>query len=486
MIKIFILALLVSCNNDDNNIVNKNNTTNLGYNKLSSVSNIESVKAIEDLVAFWDFNTLSLDRKHYVAYSNIGSFDPNLYPIYLKNFSDYRTKNYNNTEWGITYPNIPIHEDSTGPFGHSLKIDAGNLFARVLRSDFKDNELGKIHGKQPFTLIAWVKFHGTNTHSITGIWDEGNEENPSRKIFKQYSGQRQFSLFTKNFEGQARLFSHFSATGAATFPQRTNQYAQVRSIDGGNLMNLSTDNWYQLAMVYDGEEVTSYINGIHTPFSYPSGHQNKAGKLIYNDLFDPMANPESFVPVSNENKNHLSYRDTDFKIYSPNDLMIKFDYQGDVFERYVNVKINGNNIVNIVYGYIGSKGIDHGSGYSVKYRVYDKNSTQSQIDLIPIKDFTINSNGIGSTFINEPISVGTTVLEVSLYKNNTLLKGENVSANRNPEGMIKRVLGSGGHFSFGQVVHSGLCKGTQAHLDGVAVFKRALTPDQLRVISFIE
>lgn len=444
------------------------------YSQDSKQQNLYAIKETPGLVAFWDFKKKNASGNNFTAYSSLQADmdNPDLYPVYLKKYNNL-SEDYTLNNWGN---GAPVEGDHTGPFGKSIKINAGRLFAQVPRSEFQNKALGMIHGKTPFTLISWVKFFdpSSNYHSIMGIWDEGNEEGIAG-VEKKYSGQRQFSLFTKQMKGAKRLFSHFSATGSGSYPQTSNPYAQLRAVDGADIT--SDEPWYQLAMVYDGTKVTSYVNGVSTGYVYGNSHTGKAGGDIYGDKFNGSVNPAHFVP-SDEYKSN-----PDFEIYSPDEFMIKFDNNRrskSIYEQYVTLSFNtqnGKKLSEIKYGYVGDAQTDDNDNniedYTIAYKLFEVNENASTV---PFKKFEI-TDGVGHTSSNMPtidVSNGNYVIELRLSDENGVLS------------TLRRRLGSGAPLTFGQVVHSGMNSGSMVNIDGAAVFNRALSMEEIQNLFLID
>ncbi len=445
------------------------------HSQDSKQQNIDAIKETPGLVAFWDFKKKNASGNNFTAYSSLQADvdNPELYPVYLKKHNNL-SKNYTLNNWDNE---TPIEGDHTGPFGKSIKINAGRLFAQVPRSEFQNKALGMIHGKNPFTLISWVKFFdssSSNYHSIMGIWDEGNEEGIAN-VEKKYSGQRQFSLFTKQMKGAKRLFSHFSATGSGSYPQTSNPYAQLRAVDGADIT--SDEPWYQLAMVYDGIKVTSYVNGIATGYVYGNEHADKAGGIIYDDKFNGSVNPAYFVPAD-------EYKGlSDFEIYSPNKFMIKFDNNRrdkGIYEQYVVLSFdtqNGKKLNKIKYGFVGEAQEDNEGenieDYTVAYKLFQINQNAS---IVPFEEFNV-IDGVGQVTTNMPtvdVSNGDYVIELKLSNQNGVLS------------TVRRKIGVGAPLTFGQVVHSGIDKGSMVNIDGAAVFNRALSMEEIQNLFLID
>lgn len=177
------------------------------------------VTQTKGLIAFWDFAEMcdgTWTSRYDREIVNRG------YPVVLRRIGD--SKSYTPHNWPYSDEQSKLVVDSSGPFGHAVRFNKGYIFAEVPRKDFDQSPLD-IHGHQPFTIIAWVKFIGRR-HLVAGIWDEGG--------WNKYGGRRQFALFGGLFDSKGAI-GHISATGAASYPQSIisgAQYARCRAIDG--------------------------------------------------------------------------------------------------------------------------------------------------------------------------------------------------------------------------------------------------------------
>ena len=155
------------------------------------------------------------------------------YPVALRRIGD--PKSYTPSDWPYADEASRLPFDASGPFGYAVRFNQGYIFAEVPRSELDKTPLD-VHGRQPFTLIAWVKFIGRR-HLVAGIWDEGG--------WDKYGGRRQIALFGGLF-GSKGTIGHISATGASSYPQSTisgSQYARCRAIDGQGSTTISGWRW---------------------------------------------------------------------------------------------------------------------------------------------------------------------------------------------------------------------------------------------------
>ena len=250
-----------------------------------------TVAKTKGLIAFWDFSLMQEGK--WTSYHD-DDVVKHGYPVVLRRIGD--PKSYKPEEWPHTDEESKLVFDSSGPFGHAVRFNKGYVFAEVPRSEFDRSPLD-IHGRQPFTLIAWVKFVGKR-HLVAGIWDEGG--------WDKYGGRRQIALFGGLF-GSKGVIGHISATGASSYPQSTvsgSQYARCRAIDGRGFEN---DQWVAMAMTFDPstEMVTVYCDGVATP----------------THITDPVAKDvfKYEEPVAS-NPYHFPW-----PIYSPRSFVLKFN-----------------------------------------------------------------------------------------------------------------------------------------------------------------
>lgn len=429
----------------------------------SCQQNSLKVRNTNGLVAFWDFDKKNTSTNNFTAYSNISSTstDANLYPMTLRRYND--DLKYNESTW--PYSATPIFSENDGPFGKSLKVNKGYLFTKVDRLDFFNKPLGNISGHDPFTLMAWVKFYGTNRHSIAGIWDEGADDNGN----KRYNGQRQYSLFTiSRFPN--KVWGHVSATGAASFPQSTkggSQYARIRAINGTEYV---TERWYMVALTYDGTKATCYLDGVATPFSYTGNGRTDNEDIepdVYGSAFKKLTNPKKF--------------DYGVGIYDPKKFIVKFNgynytTNGGIYEEYAIVDIKNTNSKTISYGFKAVDGVEKPIR-SIKYS-FKRNGT-------PISNGTGTFNNIengqsANANLSSQLNIQNgDVLEISMYSSTTI---QNSSTQIGT--IVKRDINQGADFSVGRILGSSIESGVEMYIDGVAMYNRVLNENELLNLTF--
>lgn len=336
--------------------------------------------------------------------------------------------------------------DSSGPFGHAAGFNQGYIFAEVPRSEFDRSPLD-IHGHQPFTLIAWIKFVGRR-HLVAGIWDEGG--------WDKYGGRRQIALFGGLF-GSTGVIGHISATGASSYPQSTisgSQYARCRAIDGRGFDN---GRWVSMAMTFDPttHNVTVHCDGVATPTHIT----DPVAKDVFRHQTPVASNPYDFP----------------WPIYSPQSFVLKFngyDLQSSgVFEHWLEVDTEHRTVA------------------------YDRSSADPE-DVKKDYRVVLDVNRAGASSKTAPVFIQTTSTKVELPGRMSMKPGDEIVASLevNEGGDWQRVgkqihyrIRTGAPFTFGRALGLGtepIDHGTQLYIDGVAVFNRVLNKDELRKLSF--
>lgn len=405
---------------------------------------VKRVAQTEGLIAFWDF-ALAKDGK-WTSYHDAKVVDRG-YPVVLRRIGDERS--YAPEEWPYTDEDSQLRRDASGPFGTAVRFNKGYIFAEVPRSVFDRSPLD-IHGRQPFTLMAWTKFIGKR-HLVAGIWDEGG--------WQRYGGRRQIALFAGLFRSKG-LTGHISATGATSYPQSTipgSQYARCRAIDGRDFEN---DEWVALAMTFDpgSDMVTVYCNGVATP----------------TNVTDPVAQ-DVFAydkPVAS-NPYHFPW-----PIYSPRAFVLKFHgYRVEtsgVYEHWLEIDTE-------------KKVVRYRRSCPDEARVRERYRVR----------FDVHREG--ASLLAEPLvfDASRTSEPVVLPGHGAMRAGDEIVTSlevladdwQRVGEVIRYRLREGAPFTFGRALGLGtepIDHGTQLVLDGVAVFNRALDGKEIRGLSFID
>ena len=403
---------------------------------------VTQVAEMKGLIAFWDFSTMKEGR--WTSYHD-DAVVRHGYPVVLRRIGD--PKHYTPQDWPHADEQSKLMFDSSGPFAHAVRFNKGYVFAEVPRGEFDRSPLD-IHGQQPFTLIAWVKFVGKR-HLVAGIWDEGG--------WDKYGGRRQIALFGGLF-GSKGVIGHISATGASSYPQSTisgSQYARCRAIDGRGFEN---GQWVAMAMTFDPatEMVTVYWDGVATP----------------TQITDPVAKDvfKYDKPVTS-NSYHFPW-----PIYSPRSFVLKFNgydvRSSGVYEHWLNVDTEKGTVA------------------------YDRSGPDPEKIK---KDYwvDIDVRRAGESILTAPVTfeaTSTNIVELPLKLK--IQPGDEIitSLDFRKDGGWQRVgkeiryrLREGAPFTFGRALGLGtepIDHGTQLYIDGVAVFNRVLKAEELKKLAF--
>ena len=131
-----------------------------------------------------------------------------------------------------------------GPLsGYSIELNGENY----LSLPHRETDALNIYGKEAeVTVIAWVKWAGTQTGFVGGMWNESTE-----------GGKRQYGLFVSlpYYNGEDEVCGHISNTGKATSPF-------PYSIDySASKQKVVENEWCCIAFTYDGAYIKSFYNG---------------------------------------------------------------------------------------------------------------------------------------------------------------------------------------------------------------------------------
>ncbi len=407
-----------------------------------SGDHLAQVAQTKGLIAFWDF--AFTENGTWSSYHDPAVIDRG-YPVVLRRIGDPNV--YTPETWPYKDELSKLQFDSTGPFGKAVRFNEGYIFAEVPRIAFDQTPLD-LGGRRPFTLIAWVKFVGRR-HLVAGIWDEGG--------WNKYGGRRQAALFGGLF-GSKSVIAHVSATGAASYPQSTlagAQYARCRAIDG---QDFDDNQWVAMAMTFDPDrqEVIAYTNGKATP----------------TEITDPVA-ADVFRPKSPIASNPYHFP---WPIYSPRAFAIKFNgynvESSGVYEHWLEVDTIGSTIT------YRRDSLPPGR-LKEEYRVTVDVERQGQRLLDQPLVFAANDKASVKLPKGVQIGAGDRIV-VSLEER----KGPRW---REVGSKINHRIQQGAPFMFGRALGLGkepLEHGTQLFIDGVAVFDRVLTPEELQALAF--
>jgi hypothetical protein len=403
---------------------------------------ISEVAETKGLIAFWDFSLMQ-DGK-WTSYRDDAVVKRG-YPVVLRRIGD--PKSYRQDDWPYTDEQSKLMVDSSGPFGHAVRFNKGYIFAEVPRTEFDKSPLD-VHGHQPFTLVAWIKFIGAR-HLVAGIWDEGG--------WNKYSGRRQIALFGGLFASKG-VIGHISATGASSYPQSTasgSQYARCRAIDGRSFDN---GRWVSMAMTFDPatDKVIVYCDGVAT-----STHiTDPVAKDVFRYEEPFSSNPYCFP----------------WPIYSPRAFILKFNgydvESSGVFEHWLYVDSETGTIT---YDRSCPNPKEGQQEYRVRFCVARE----------------------GKSVLPQPVEfVATEGKRIAMPRDATIQPGDEIVTSlhiREDSGWrqvgteIRYRVREGAPFTFGRALGLGtesIDHGTQLYIDGVAVFNRVLSGKELKELSF--
>ena len=406
------------------------------FSETDASSKAEHIKAIPGLVTFIDFSH-TVDG----VWRSQGGSMPDL-PVYLRRIGD--DERYGVTDWPYSSGPSELRFDDSGPFGHALRCNQGYIYAEIPRVAFDGAPLD-IHGRRSGTLVAWMKFTGSR-HFVAGIWDEGG--------WDPYQGRRQYALFGGLF-GTRGITAHISATGAASYPQSTasgSQYARKRALDGADFPN---DRWVTMAMTWDADtgEVTAWLDGVATP------------KVLTDPVAEDALQPEE--PL-NANPYHFPW-----PMYSPRAFILKFNgYNAadtGIAEHWLECDLENRRIT---YG-------RHGPRAELATGAYE---------------IAVDYERDGDSLLPEPlVAEAVEGATLTLPQDIDVRDGDQVVAtlNRNGEQVgttVRRSVRPGAPFTFGRALGLGedenIAHGSELAIDGVAVYDRPLSEEELQSISF--
>ncbi len=405
---------------------------------------VAKVAKTEGLIAFWDFSLMHEGR--WTSYHDADVVRQG-FPVSLRRIGDAQA--YTPDDWPYADDSSKLSFDSTGPFGHAVRFNQGFVFGEVARDEFDGSPLD-IHGRQAFTMIAWVRFVGRR-HLVAGIWDEGG--------WDKYGGRRQIALFGGLF-GSRGTIAHISSTGASSYPQSTapgSQFARCRAIDGGSFED---EQWVAMAMTFDPntDQVVAYLDGVATPTS----------------ITDPVAR-DVFRPTEPVASNPFHFP---WPIYSPRSFLLKFNgynvQDSGVYEHWLQVDTDA---ATVTYDRICSDEARE----DVDYRV------------------TVDVQRDEASILSEPVTFSATrghsvrlPTEAKMQPDDLIVttlharRGEDWQRIGEP---VRYRLRQGAPFTFGRALGLGaepVDYGTQLYVDGVAVLNRVLSEEELQELSFTD
>jgi hypothetical protein len=208
-------------------------------------------------VAFWDLVKREPGgERRFTAHVPSGVL--NNYPLDAANY----IKDY----WGAgreaTYSDFP--QLGRGPFGNAIRISKETdpdfrPFLYVPRSRLHDTPLD-IKGKgKSVSVVVWA-IRESGNHALAGIWHEGTDlkQNETTSIAKVERGQRQYALFA-GLNKQGSACGHVSENGASSFLNKyalhkANSLDQSPEISADSPAEVLDKSWQCFAMTFDQEK----------------------------------------------------------------------------------------------------------------------------------------------------------------------------------------------------------------------------------------
>lgn len=403
---------------------------------------VAQVAGTKGLIAFWEFSRTEGGR--WTSHYDQEVVDRG-YPVVLRRIGD--PKPYTPGNWPYEDEPSKLVYDASGPFGRAVRFNKGYVFAEVPRAAFDRSPLD-LHGRRPFTLIAWVKFIGQR-HLVAGIWDEGG--------WDKYGGRRQIALFGGLFGSQG-VIAHISSTGAASYPQSNapgSQYARCRAIDGRRFEN---GQWVAMAMTFEPgrDEVVAWLDGVATPTRIT----DPVAQSVFHHPRPVASNPFSFP----------------WPVYSPRSFILKFNgydaKSSGVSEHWLHVDTEKPTVT---YGRLAGQAHKVAPEFRVRFDL--KRGGKS----ILAEPMTIRADDKAGVALPATISIAPGDEIATSLESRCEGKWQRVGSE------IRYLIRDGAPFTFGRALGLGtepVDHGTQLFIDGVAVFNRVLSEKELRKLSF--
>ncbi len=218
-------------------------------------------------VAFWDFvKREPREPRRFVAHVPNGAASD--FPLDAGNY----VKDYWGEGRAATYADFP--QLGRGPFGNAIRMvqetDADfRPFLFVPRERLHNSPLDIKGPGTSVSVVVWA-IRESGNHALAGIWHEGTDlhQKETVNVRKVQRGQRQYALFAGlNREGSA--CGHVSENGAGSF---LNRYALHKCNSAGVSPPVPADSpvatldksWQCFAMTFDHrrQELTGWLNGV--------------------------------------------------------------------------------------------------------------------------------------------------------------------------------------------------------------------------------
>ncbi|NLT71693.1 MAG: LamG domain-containing protein [Verrucomicrobiaceae bacterium] len=392
----------------------------------------ESVRTVTDmpgLVAFWDFVKREPDgERRFLAHVPEGA--TNEYALDAKNY----VKEYWDLGREAGYEDFPLM--GRGPFGEAILIqkeedETFRPLLQVPRERLHDTPLDIKGSGRALTVVAWA-IRQSGGHALAGIWHEGTDlkKDETVGIQKVERGQRQYGLFAgNNISGTA--CAHLSENGGGSF---LNLYAMHKSnsidiapaVPADSPAEVLDASWQCFAMTFDDktDQLTAWLNGRSGDRWFDQPQKNASLSTAYNAWKQGHLRRQ---PGLQEGENPDFPEDQFYN--PPEDKPVSVSVVSETDDKKVEV---------------------HEFGY-----------TRVQI--------TSRKNGEGAWEVVDRDLVGLR-LNPWWY----------------PHDIYAPDKSSGGPFAIGRVIHSARTVGFTGWIGGVAVFDRALSEAELKVLAALD
>lgn len=226
----------------------------------------EVVTGTPGCVAFWDFVKREAgEPRRFVAHVPAGAASD--YPLDAGNY----VRDYWGEGRAATYADFP--QLGRGPFGNAVRVvqeadPTFRPFLSVPRDRLHDSPLDIKGPGRSVTVVVWA-IRESGNHALAGIWHEGTDlmQTETATVRKVQRGQRQYALFAGlNKEGSA--CGHVSENGASSFLNRyalhkSNSAAVSPAVPADAPAEVLDKSWQCFAMTFDHQrqELTGWLDG---------------------------------------------------------------------------------------------------------------------------------------------------------------------------------------------------------------------------------
>lgn len=223
----------------------------------ADAANVGQVTEVPGLVALWDFTKREpAGQRRFTAHVPPGTTTD--YPLDAANY----VREFWDAGRAATYADFP--ELGRGPFGNAIRIVNESdpdfrPFLHVPRERLHDTPLDIKGANRSLTVVVWAIREGGN-HALAGIWHEGTDllQKETQAVRKVQRGQRQYALFAGlNKEGSA--CGHVSENGAGSFRNKyalhkCNSAGQAPAVPADSPPHVLDASWRCFAMTLDHEK----------------------------------------------------------------------------------------------------------------------------------------------------------------------------------------------------------------------------------------